>query len=47
METYSLGETIVMFNDRPIEDPRLAAALQEILDVYATYDLLRGCHACQ
>ena len=28
-----------MFNDRPIEDPRLAAALQEILDVYATYDL--------
>ncbi len=28
-----------MFNDRPIDDPRLAAALAEVLAVYRRYDL--------
>ncbi len=28
-----------MHNDRPIEDPRLAAALAEVLAVYRRYDL--------
>jgi hypothetical protein len=28
-----------MYNDRPIEDPRLAQALQEVAAVYRTYDL--------
>lgn len=28
-----------MFNDRPIEDPRLAQALQEVAEVYRKYDL--------
>ena len=32
-----------MFNDRPIDDPRLQAALEEVLAVYRKYDLAGAC----
>ena len=32
-----------MFNDRPIDDPRLQAALDEVLAVYRKYDLAGAC----
>ena len=32
-----------MFNDRPIEDQRLQAALHEVLAVYRKYDLAGAC----